>query len=1000
VTARLDVGGDAAEPAAVEALSPNELLAVFGMVVIDDHDAVVVSRLDEDDQATEVVYVNDTYTRLAGFKLNEVYGGPLGAVVGTETDRVALQALVAEFTRAGISEEELTLHGRDGSPFRVRIRLQAVPSPEHGTLMVARCRDITEQRARNHWFQALIDNVSDIIVVLDAEGRFRYVSPATRTILGYEPADVLGHPVTDFLELDHHIDFDEVFTAVVETPGVHRRFGLNLRAADGQVHLLETTVTNRLSDPAVRGLVAAGRDETERHRGLRERQQREAWFQALLSRGFDLILILDDEGTVTYASPSVREMFDTDQASLLGANLAEVVHPDDVGALRAVLGHRGRRSRSARLRVLHGRLGWRHLDIHATDLRDEAAVRGVVVNAHDITDQVAVELLLAEQTEILEAVARGAPLDVTLDRAWAVLERTVAGAVVSVGLVEEGGMLRHPPRASVPKAVTDALNRTPASSPLGGAMRAAHESPVVIDVIADPVTEPVRSTLLDEGFGGLWLRSIRAPGDERLLGTITVLLERPADPSTAARESVDRIAHLTSIAIDRRAVDDRLRHQALHDSLTGLPNRQQLLNRVSGMLAAAGEGVLDSALLFVDLDQFKVVNDSLGHQAGDEVLDQLADRLVGAIRPQDFVARFGGDEFVVVCERVGGEEGAVAIAERLARTLEEPFAAAGSRVVLSSSVGIELVTDTSVAADDLIRNADSAMYRAKEMGRDNWVVFDEELHERLVRRLQLEQELRTAVTSGHITVRYQPQIRLADGWVVGVEALARWDRPGRGEVPPEEFVPVAEESGLIVALGRQVLEEACREAAVWRQQPGLADLGVTVNLAARQLTDDGLLDLVDGVLRENELPPDALCLEVTESALVGDLERATIAVQQLSDRGVKVAIDDFGTGYATLEHVRRFWMANQLKIDQSFVAGLAGGGPQDDAIVSATVVLAHTMGMTAVAEGVETLVQRDRLVALGCELGQRFLFSPALPADELRALLADRRITPREVAGR
>ena len=832
MTARVDVGSEAAEPAAVEALSPNELLAVFGMVVIDDHDAVVVSRLDEDDQATEVVYVNDTYTKLAGFKLNEVYGGPLGAVVGAETDRVALQSLVAEFTRAGFSEEELTLHGRDGSPFRVRIRLQAVPSPEGGTLMVARCRDVTEQRDRNDWFQALIDNVSDIIVVIDAEGRFRYVSPATRTILGYEPADVLGHPVTDFLELDHHTDFDEVFTAVVETPGVHRRFGLNLRAADGEVHLLETTVTNRLSDPAVRGLVAAGRDETERHRGLKERQQREAWFQALLSRGFDLILILDDDATVTYASPSVRDMFDTDQASLLGSNLADVVHPDDVGTLDVVLGHRGRRSRSARLRVLHGRLGWRHLDIHATDLHDETAVRGVVVNAHDITDQVAVELLLAEQTEILEAVARGAPLDVTLDRAWAVMERTVAGAVVSVGLVEDG-LLRHTSRVSVPKSVTDAFNRTSASSPLGRAMRAAHEAPVVIDVLADPATEPVRSTLLDEGFGGLWLRSIRAPGDERLLGTITVLLEGPAEPSIAERESVDRIAHLTSIAIDRRAVDDRLRHQALHDSLTGLPNRQQLLNRVSAMLAAAGDGVLDSALLFVDLDQFKVVNDSLGHQAGDEVLDQLADRLVGAIRPQDFVARFGGDEFVVVCERVGGEAGAVAIAERLARTLEEPFAAAGSRVVLSSSVGIELVTDTSVAADDLIRNADSAMYRAKEMGRDNWVVFDEDLHERLVRRLQLEQALRKAVTSGQIAVRYQPQIRLADGWVVGVEALARWDRPGRGEVPPEEFVPVAEESGLIVALGRQVLEEACREAGVWRRQPGLADLGVTVNLAAR-----------------------------------------------------------------------------------------------------------------------------------------------------------------------
>ena len=287
----------------------------------------------------------------------------------------------------------------------------------------------------------------------------------------------------------------------------------------------------------------------------------------------------------------------------------------------------------------------------------------------------------------------------------------------------------------------------------------------------------------------------------------------------------------------------------------------------------------------------------------------------------------------------------------------------------------------------MLRNADLAMYRAKELGRDGYVLFEESLYKRVAHRLSLEQELRQALADDRISVWFQPQVRLSDGMIVGVEALARWPRNPEEPISPGRFIPVAEETGLIVSLGRDVLARACRQAAAWRREPVLRTLGITVNVSARQLTDPGLCETVIDLLDEHGLDPFALCLEVTESALVRDLDRAVLALEKLHGIGVRLAIDDFGTGYATLEHVRSFSMADELKIDQCFVADLDRDLPQDRAIVSASVVLAHALGMSTVAEGVETARQLAVLRELGCDLAQGFLFSPARPADDLGPLL-------------
>ncbi|MCU1454399.1 MAG: diguanylate cyclase/phosphodiesterase with sensor(s) [Acidimicrobiales bacterium] len=595
--------------------------------------------------------------------------------------------------------------------------------------------------------------------------------------------------------------------------------------------------------------------------------------------------------------------------------------------------------------------------------------------------------LLADYAAILEGIARGSALDDTLNRVATVLEGRLPGVGVAIGVLEDDGVIRYRSAPSLSGDVLAAFSASSPSSSLGVAVRSPLAAPLVIDVGNDARVGHLREVVAAAGYRGIWVLQLRTPRDERVIGILAVLSPHVTLTDTAL-VPCERSADLAAIAVYRQAFEDRLRHQALHDALTGLPNRQLLLSRIERLVELSAAPDPDAALLFVDLDQFKVINDSLGHAAGDDVLDQVAKRFRAAVRPDDFVGRFGGDEFVVLCEEVGGEDGAIAIAQRLAATLERPFRAARSEVVLSSSIGIALVTDPSVGPDALIRNADAAMYRAKELGRDNYVVFEDDLHARAVRRMQLEQDLRGALAADEIDVWFQPQVRLADGRIVGVEALARWHAPDRPPVAPKEFVPIAEETGLIVALGRRVLERSCAVAAGWRTRPGLEQLPVTVNLAARQLTDPGLLDDVRETLARAGLPPAALCLEVTESALVNDLDHAVNALDQLRAMGIRLAIDDFGTGYATLEHVRRFSMANQLKIDQSFVAELGGASRADRAIVQATVVLAKALGMSTVAEGVETEIQRAVLVELGCDFGQGYLFSRAVPADELARLLA------------
>jgi diguanylate cyclase (GGDEF)-like protein/PAS domain S-box-containing protein len=462
--------------------------------------------------------------------------------------------------------------------------------------------------------------------------------------------------------------------------------------------------------------------------------------------------------------------------------------------------------------------------------------------------------------------------------------------------------------------------------------------------------------------------------------TITNLLDNP---------SVGGLVLNTRDISERRQLEDQLVHQAFHDSLTSLANRALFKDRVDHALRRTKRQTPSVAVLFVDLDGFKEVNDSLGHAAGDRLLIQVAERLRSCVRPSDTVARFGGDEFAVLIEDASDDVDVVQVAERVLEGLRQPFVVNGRELHVRGSMGIARMESDVDGADHLLRNADLAMYRAKAAGQGGYERYDPEMHTELVQRVQLEADLRRALEAGELFLQYQPTFDLASGQIVGAEALARWRHPTRGLVPPTEFIPLAEASGLIRPLGAWVLREACRQAAEWQRSTAHREkpLALSINLSGRQLQVPEVVDDVATALRESGLQPDSLVLEMTESVLMDDDENVLTILRRLKELGPRLAIDDFGTGYSSLSYLHRF-PVDMLKIDRSFVERLSHAS--DNAELARTIVrLGQSLQLVTVAEGVEDSAQFLALRRMGCDVGQGYYFGKPMESEEISRLLRD-----------
>lgn len=711
----------------------------------------------------------------------------------------------------------------------------------------------------------------------------------------------------------------------------------------------------------------------------------ERHFESLLRDASDTVAVLDADGALVYSSPALCKLLGYDSNPLLTG--ARLVHRDDlpllVGSVTLAVARPGLTG-PIDFRMAHDDGSWRSFEAVFSNNLDDPSVAGLVVYLRDVTERHRTTALLAGEARVLELIARDAPMDEVLLAVVDLMEGQLAGACAVVReFDEQRRTLTIVSAPNLPATLTSVICDWPVdarTTPFAAAART--RKPVVFEDVADAVEldQTYRAAVLAHRLTSSWAVPVQSPVTRRLLGTAGVYLADRRKPDAEDEHVLHVAAGLVALAIERNAA---VSAEAPREELVA---RAELIRRLDGSLARSIERGGKVAVMLLDLDRFNEVNEGLGHEGGDLVLPMITQRVADVVRPNDLVARVAGDEFVVVCEGLVGELEAVGVAERIHAAIKEPVRVERSELRLTASIGIAMTHGAGDHAEALLRDADAALYQAKQRGRARFELFNESRRREARDRRQLETELDWAIEDSQLRVWFQPEIELATGELIGFEALVRWQHPERGLLPPAEFVPQAERSGLIDRLGTWVLDEACQFGRRWRDsQPevaaGEAPMVVSVNLSACQLSDPALPDRVAAALTASGLAPDELCLELTESALMDDADRALEALLRLKALGVRLAIDDFGTGYSSLAYLRRFPI-DAVKIDRSFVTGL-GTRTADCAIVTAVLGLTRALGLTAIAEGVEETGQRDELVRLGCAAAQGYLFSPPRPEADL-----------------
>ncbi len=618
---------------------------------------------------------------------------------------------------------------------------------------------------------------------------------------------------------------------------------------------------------------------------------------------------------------------------------------------------------------------------------DHGQMTGLAGACLDITDRKLEDMLEQDRSLILEQVAQNHPLPEILSRISIMLEKQIPGSRSSVLLLKDRrlstGAAPHLPPAYC--KLLEGLSIGPAAGACGTACFTNH-TVITDDIATDPLWDAYRELALPHGLRACW--SMHIPSNRGdVLGSFAVYRDHPSRPSARELEFMGMATRLAAVAIEHRLLTDQLEHQAHHDALTGLPNRLLFQDRLDQILAQAGRKKQQVAVLYMDLDRFKSINDMLGHSSGDALLCQAASRLQACIRSTDTLARLGGDEFTVVLTELGNPQDAMHVAAKLIEAMRAPFHVDQHELFVTLSLGISVYPDDGLDSTTLMANADAAMYRAKETGRDNFQWFAAEMNTVAKERMSMDGQLRHALRLGQLCLHYQPQCS-ADGQIQGFEALMRWQHPTLGMVSPARFIPLAEASGMIVALGEWALRTACAQTVAWHKA-GHKNLRIAVNVSAVQFKRADWVDTVRVALHDTQLAPEALELEITESLLLHSLSEASANLFELRDLGVGIAIDDFGTGYSSLSYLHKLPVTT-LKIDQAFVHEIGHQslpGQEEAPIIRTIIALARNLGMGVVAEGVETDAQRDLLLTLGCESLQGYLLHRPMPVDQIDLLL-------------
>ncbi len=852
-------------------------------------------------------------------------------------------------------------------------------------------------------FEALAHASPDFIAIAALDGKVEFVNEAGRALVGIgADVDVAETSITDFLTpTGLEASFSVEQPAVVENGYWTGETTLRDWRDDSDIPVMVTSFLLRdvgTGEPIamatiqrdLREVRAAAATADQAVAALRSSERRQG---ALLRHMSDLVLVVDADLTLSYASPSAHVILGYAEGSRIGTPVLDLVHPDDRSAAREALEQllaRPGAGRRMRLQVLDASGQPRMFEARSNNLLDAPEVNGIVITAHDVSAAWAAQQSQQHVAQVLELIASEAPVPAVLRAITLWVEGETPGVRCTVLLTEAGlphRVLRDAASPSMPdayRASVDGISVGTAYSPCAVAVERG-EPVVVSDLLADKRWEEFHDLARQVDVRACWSYPINSPASGATLGSFALYGTSPGLPDATVEALVSRASHLVGIALDRERLLARLAHQAHHDALTLLPNRQNLLERLTAALHdAAGGAAPAPVVLFFDLDRLKVINDSLGHDVGDVLLLSLAHRLTQAVADDGLVARFGGDEFVVLASGLTEVPDVAALAERILHVVSEPIELEGRVLSPSASVGI-VIASPDQTATGVLRDADIAMYRAKQAGGNRFELFGSHMRQRAFDRLDLEEQIRHGIEAGEFRVHYQPLVDLRrDDRIVGFEALIRWQHPERGLIGPAAFLQMAEETGLIVPLGEWVLRAAAGAALRWKDVIAIDELTLSVNVSARQLTSASLVPVVAGCARD--MSPWTLALELTESTLMDDANAAQATLNALAAAGGKISIDDFGTGFSSLSYLTLL-PVQTLKIDQSFVNALDGQSPAAMTVTAAILGLAHQLGLGAVAEGIETQHQRQRLIELGCQIGQGYLFSKPVDEDAALALL-------------
>ena len=917
-----------------------------------------VSVLDEDGQ---VLLVTESIEKVLGYSAEEYARfEPIDLVHPAERPILRREWRELLLLPNGRRIWELRSRHRDGSyRWCEVVAVNLVDDPEVGGVLNS-ITDISTRRAPEHrgdfdsQFEQLLQGSPDVIGSLSEDGVVTWISGAIRELLEWEPEDVVGHSVFDFIHPDDMPSAIERFAQALEAIESVDPITLRARHRDGSYLLIEAAggiIIDEVS--ASTTFVINLRDVSWRRDAIDALRTSERLFRTVAQSSPIGIYQQDGNNECVYVNQKWSEITGLPFEQARGSGWRQLMHPEDAAAigLPPVGRTPGGLHQTLEFRVVRpdGEIRWVAVRAAALENTDGVMV-GTVGTLEDITERRASDRERQRLIDIFEAT-----------------EDFVGICDTDARMLYMNGSAKR-------------LIGLDPDAPIGDLTVAEVFPPSVAERIHTEIRPIVERTGRWEGE-----LAVARPEGGVIPVSAQLLLHQSAEDGGQTYFS----AVLQDIS-ERKAFELRLAHQATHDPLTGLPNRTLLLDRLDGALARSLRHNRRVAVLFLDLDHFKVVNDSLGHGLGDRLLVGISERLTVALRPGDTVARFGGDEFVILCEDLVEDAEAILIAERVDEALSAPFTIDDTEVFVGVSIGIALPEGNDAEAETLIRDADAAMYRAKDRGRARWELFDHAMRASAVDRLDIENALRRALERHELRIFYQPIVDLRRGTIDGVEALLRWEHPERGLLPPVEFITVAEETGLIVPIGSWVLDQACRQVQRWQSVAvGDRPLRLSVNLSGRQLGHPRLVEDVASVLNDTSINPAHVELEITESVLMDDVDMSAETLGRLHTLGVKLAVDDFGTGYSSLSYLRRF-PVDLLKVDRSFVDGL-GEDPSDSAIVTAIITLAHALGLNAVAEGVESPLQLAELRRLGCDRAQGYFMARPAGGHEIGELLSSGR---------